>query len=173
MSMRNPISAACVLGLVMFASIRTQPAIAKSSDDDSAGVQQLINSYMDGFNRHDAHAVAALFSDDGDFTNALQITTHGQKEIDEHLGPVFATRLKNARRTYTLRNIRFLTPTIALATTDYQLEGLTDPSVTATPPHKGLLTWVVRKSQRKWMIESLEEAEIPTPCAPTVPPTKN
>lgn len=164
--MQIPISLTLAVGFVTIVSLCPRLGEGKSSsNDESAAVQQVISAYMDAFNQHDPRGVAALFAPDGDFTNALQVTTHGQNDIEEHLKPVFATRLKNARRTYSLRRIQFLQPEVSVATTDYRLEGETKPDGTPGPTRNGLLTWILTKPHDKWLIDTLEEAEVPSLCA--------
>jgi uncharacterized protein (TIGR02246 family) len=134
---------------------------AGAAEGDTAGVKAVIDAYMDAFNKHDPHAVAALFTEDGDFTNGRQVTAHTRKVIDEHLVPVYGSVLKNSHRTYTLRSIRFVTPDVAVAATDYELSGTTNPKGDELPPRKGMLQWVVAKNNGKWLIEVLNESELP------------
>jgi uncharacterized protein (TIGR02246 family) len=134
---------------------------AEAAEGDTAGVKAVIDAYMDAFNKHDPHAVAALFTEDGEFTNGRQVTAQTRKVIDEHLVPVYGGALKNSHRTYTLRSIRFVTPDVAVAATDYELSGTTNPKGDALPPRKGMLQWVVAKSNGKWMIDVLNESELP------------
>jgi uncharacterized protein (TIGR02246 family) len=168
--MKIPVSLALVAVLAAMLSLGSRSAGSQSaSHEETQAIRQVIDAYMVSFNRHDAHAVAALFASDGDFTNALQVTTHGQKDIEEHLGPVFATHLKNAQRTSSVRRIQFLKSDVAVATTDYRLEGLTEPNGGAKAARTGLLTWVITKAKDKWLINTLEEAEVPSPCATSNP----
>lgn len=133
----------------------------KAEDGDTAGVKAVIEAYMDAFNKHDPHAVAALFTEDGDFTNGRQVTAHTRKTIDEHLVPVYGGALKNSHRTYSLRSIRFVTPDVAVAATDYELAGTTGPKGDELPPRKGMLQWVIAKKNGKWLIDVLNESELP------------
>jgi uncharacterized protein (TIGR02246 family) len=136
---------------------------AKAADSDTAGVKAVVDAYMDAFNKHDPHAVANLFTEDGDFTNGRLITAHTRKTIDEHLVPVYSSVLKNSHRTYTLRSIRFVTPDVAVVATDYELSGTTGPNGAEVPTRKGLLQWVVAKQNGKWYIDVLNENEVPPP----------
>ena len=136
---------------------------AKAADGDTVGVKGVIDAYMDAFNKHDPHAVANLFTEDGDFTNGRLITAHTRKTIDEHLVPVYGSVLKNSHRTYSLRSIRFVTPDVAVVATDYELAGTTGPNGAELPPRKGLLQWVVSKQGGKWFINVLNENEVPPP----------
>ena len=134
---------------------------AKAADGDTAGVKAVIDEYMGAFNKHDPHAVAALFTEDGDFTNGRQVTAHTRRTIDEHLVPVYGGVLKNSHRTYSLRSIRFVTPDVAVAATDYELSGTMSPKGDELPPRKGMLQWVITKKNGQWLIDVLNESELP------------
>lgn len=138
-------------------------AQSEHADGDSVQIKSIIQGFTDAFNRHDGHATAVWFTEDADFTNIQQATSHGRKEIEEHFIAVFKTRLMNAHRTYTVTSIRFLTPNVATITMNYDLAGMISPTGDAVPPYKGLYHWVVTKSNGKWLIDVMEEAEVVKP----------
>ena len=57
-----------VIGLVVLAMVVSSPVIAKTADDEQA-VRKVLASFDEAFNRHDADAVAALYTDDAEFIN--------------------------------------------------------------------------------------------------------
>jgi uncharacterized protein (TIGR02246 family) len=152
--------------LSLGAAISLAPDQANAADDESAAIKNVISGFTDSFNRHDAHAVAMWFTEDADFTNVGQLTSHGRKDIEAHFVPLFTGRLKNSHRTYTLRTIRFLTPTVASVAIDYKLADTIDPNGKVVPLRNGFYDWIVTKQNGKWLINVLHESEpAPAPAA--------
>ena len=108
------------------------------------------------------------FTDDADFINVQQADSRGRKAIEEHFVPLFSGRLKNAHRTYTLKNIRFITPDVAAVTMDYVLNDTTGANGETVPPRKGLYDWTVVRQNGKWLISVAHESEL-APAAAMVP----
>jgi uncharacterized protein (TIGR02246 family) len=131
---------------------------------DAAAIKQAVADFTDAFNRHDPRSTAACFSEDADLTNTRGMSNHGRKEIDEHYGSLFAGFLKNAHRTVSVRNIRFLTPEKALVDSDWEMTGSKAPdgSNLDIPIRKGLLDWVMAKENGRWLITIFHESEFPS-----------
>ena len=148
---------------VLLALALSAPRHANAADE--SGVKALIDEFTAAFNGHDSHAVAMCFTDDADFINVQQADSRGRKAIEEHFVPLFSGRLKNAHRTYTLKNIRFITPDVAAVTMDYVLSDTTGTNGESVPPRKGLYDWIVTRQNGKWLISVLHESELaPAPA---------
>ncbi len=153
--------------LVFSAAMLPVRAQSAGSDADAAAIKQLIASNTEAFNHHDAKGVAADYAEDADFTNMRGVSQHGRKAIEGFLTPLFATgALKNASRTLTVRNVRFLTPTIAEVDIDSVLIGTTTPSGAENPPRKGLVNDIVSKQNGRWWITVFHELDYPEAPAP-------
>lgn len=135
---------------------------ALAAGDDSAAIKHVIDGFTADFNLHDSHAVSMWFTEDADFINVQQAITQGRKNIDEHFVPLFSGRLKNARRTISVKSIRFITPDVAAADVDYELTGAMNANGTADPMRKGLYDWVLVKQNGKWLISAFHESELGT-----------
>jgi uncharacterized protein (TIGR02246 family) len=144
--------------LSLGAFISLAPDRVKAAEDESPAIMKLIDGFTDSFNQHDAHAVAMWFTEDADFINIAEMTSHGRKDIEAHFVPLFTGRLKNSHRTYTLKTIRFLAPAVASVTMNYELATI-DASGNVAPPRKGLYDWVVTKQNGRWLINILHESE--------------
>lgn len=131
------------------------------SGADVAAIKEVVAGYSDAFNRHDAAATANLFAEDADFTNLRGVYRHGRKEIEQTFVTLYAGVLKNARRTDTVKNVRFLTPEIAVMDDLWKIEGSTAPDGSANPGRKGLFDWVLTKVNGRWVITAFHEAEFP------------
>src|SRR5467141_4090453 len=142
------------LGVFFLFSVSTGMAWAQMqshmADADSAAIKQSVAAFSDAWNRHDSHAVAMRYVEDGDFSSTQGIPSHGSKELEEHYVSIFGTFLKNAHRTDTVRSIRFLTPSIAQVDIDWQMTGAKTPDGADAPPRKGLLNWVMTKQNGEW-----------------------
>jgi len=160
---------AALLLLSLLVGIAPARAQSAGSDVDAAAIKQLIASNTQAFNQHDAHGVAADYVEDADFTNMRGASQHGRKSIEAFLAPLFAAgALKNANRTLAVRNIRFLTPTIAEVDIDSVLVGTTMPDGKENPPRKGLVNDIVSKQDGRWMITVFHELDYPeAPAAPS------
>jgi uncharacterized protein (TIGR02246 family) len=128
-------------------------------DADSAAIKQCVAAWEDAWNRHDAHATAAAYVEDGEFSSTTGIPSHGSKELEAHYNEIFTTFLKDAHRTDTVRSIRFLTTEIASVDIDWQMTGAKTRDGKDAPNRKGLLTWVVTKQRSgQWMITIYHES---------------
>jgi uncharacterized protein (TIGR02246 family) len=138
-------------------------AKAESNPADEAAIKKLVAGFNECFNRKDAPACAALYTEDGDFTSVRGDSNHGRADVEKHYQTVFTTFLKNAHRTDKVRSVRFITPTIASVDTDWQLTGATSPNAAEAAPatRQGLLTWVVTKHEGKWYISVFHELDFP------------
>jgi uncharacterized protein (TIGR02246 family) len=155
--------------LAVFLLVSLPLAISRAQEQsttsaDSAGIKQAVSGFTDAFNRHDPHSTAASFTEEADLTNTRGMSNHGRKEIEEHYGSLFAGFLKNAHRTVSVRNIRFLTPEKALVDSDWEMTGSKAPdgSNMDVPLRKGLLDWVMAKENGRWLITIYHESEFPS-----------
>ena len=158
--MRSMIAFLVLLGLSGASWAARQSNAAGSRE---SAVKKTIDSFFDAFNKHDAHALAANFTEDADFINVLGMTTPARKGVDEHYTTLFADRFKDAHRTYSLQSIRFLTPDVAAVTMDYELSGTKGTNGSVNPPAKGLYDWTLVKQNGRWLIATLHESNLPKP----------
>jgi uncharacterized protein (TIGR02246 family) len=131
------------------------------SEADSTAVKQVVAAYDDAFNQHDAHAVGALFAEEGDFTNMRGAGKHGRKDIEQNYGNLFNGGLKASHRTDTVKTIRFLTPEIAQIDASWEMTGTKAADGTEIPVRKGGLDWIVAKVKGQWLIVVFHESEFP------------
>ena len=144
--------------LVTFSAAVSWAQMPSSMDTDSAAIKQCVAAWEDSWNRHDAHATAMRYVEDGDFSSTTGIPSHGWKELEEHYNAIFTTFLKDAHRTDVVKSIRFLTPEIASVDIDWQMTGAKTRDGQDVPIRKGLLTWIVTKHNGQWMITIYHES---------------
>lgn len=141
-------------------SVRAQKQ-AQGSEADAKAIKQAFAEFYEAFSRHDARAVATTFAEDADFTNMAGAHNHGRKEIEDHFARVFAGNLKDARRTDTVRNIRFVTPEIAEVDADTVITGTKAADGSEVPPRKGLMVTTMTEQSGRWYISVFHEVEFP------------
>ena len=149
------------LAVVLFFSFTAAPSwgqMPSSMDAESAAIKQCVAAWEDAWNRHDAHATAMRYVQDGDFSSTTGIPSHGWKELENHYNEIFTTFLKDAQRTDTVKSIRFLTPEIASVDIDWQMTGAKTRDGKDAPNRTGLLTWIVTKHNGQWMITIYHES---------------
>jgi len=159
------ILAACllILGILAPHSVSSAQNQPKTSRQDEAAIKQLFADFYENFSRHDAHAVAMTFAEDGDFTNMNGVSRHGRKDIEERFATLFAGTLKDARRTDIVRSIRFFTPDVATVDGDTVLTGTKMADGSEVPVRKGIMIVTAVKKDGRWWIATFHEAEFPEP----------
>jgi uncharacterized protein (TIGR02246 family) len=134
---------------------------SQGAEADSQAIKQVFAEFYESFSRHDAHAAAMTFADDADFTNMGGIHNHGRKEIEDHLARLFAGNLKSARRTDTVKSIRFFTPNLASVDADTVISGTKAADGSEGPTRKGLMVTTMTKQNGRWYISVFHEVEFP------------
>jgi uncharacterized protein (TIGR02246 family) len=162
-STRAVVTVAVALFLILPRSVSRAQEPSKVSEADSAAVKQVITDFYESFSRHDAHAAAMTFAEDGDFTNMLGAHVHGRKAIEERFASLYAGNLRAAHRTDTVRSIRYITPQVAFVDADTVITGTKAPDGSEVPVRKGLMIVVLAKEKDRWVISNFHEAEYPPP----------
>jgi len=136
------------------------------TEPDRKAIRDVMDRFVAAWNRHDAHAFAAVFADDADFTNVLGMGASGRSKIEEFHVPVFATIFKNSHLTYDDIKIRFIRDDIAAVDVHWQMTGATDPQGNLRPERHGLLNFVMSKDAGQWQIVVMHNLELSAPSTP-------
>ena len=163
MSARRMTAVVAVIACLAFATptLRAQ----KGSDADAAAIKQAVAMYTEDFNAHDPHAIAALFTEDADFTNLRGATHKGRADIQALFEMLFNGALKAASRTDAVRAVRFFTPNLAQVDTDATIAGSRAPNGRENPLRKGLMSLIMAKQGGQWKILVFHELDYPEPAA--------
>jgi uncharacterized protein (TIGR02246 family) len=149
-------------------------ASAAKSDDESS-IRQVQVSQADAWNRHDAAVYAALFTEDGDCVNVVGWWWKGRAQIESKLTAAFAFVFHESQLTITETEVRFLSPTIAIAHVGWTMTGAKTPPG-MPEPRQGIETQVLQKKSGHWLIESFQNTnalpERPFPSGPPATPAK-
>ena len=98
--------------MFLFNSTNGQTQFANNPKDEE-GIKNVLNAFIDAWNKHDAKAFAAIFSEDADFTNVRGQSKRGREEIEKHHEPGFKTKWKDSHQKITEHKIRFIKPDVA------------------------------------------------------------
>jgi uncharacterized protein (TIGR02246 family) len=154
-----------------FAVAMPQNSAPDAHEKDRAAIAQTVANFVSAWNIHNAHAFAATFTDDADFTNIAGVHAQGRANIEAFHAPMFASIFKDSRQTSTVRSIRFLTADLAAADVDCELTGAKAPDGSPRPNRKTLINAVMQKqSDGSWLILISHNSELTSFVAP--PPAK-
>jgi uncharacterized protein (TIGR02246 family) len=125
------------------------------------GIGKTIEQFTDAWNKHDAHAFAAIFTQDADFTNVAGMHAKGRADIEAFHSPTFASIFKDSHLSATVRSNRMLTPEIAAVDVDWQMTGVKGPDGAARPDRHGLADLIMTKrSGGKWLVEVMHNTDL-------------
>src|SRR3954465_15416869 len=122
------------------------PIIARcDSEQDKADIRNLQNQQADAWNRHDAKAYAALFTEDGDCVNVVGWWWKGRAEIEQKLTDAYLFVFKESVLTIKDSDIdvKFLAPDIAVAHVRWTMTGARTPKG-IPEPQQGIQTQVLK-----------------------------
>ena len=149
-------------------------ASAAASEDESS-IRQVQVSQADAWNRHDAAAYAALFTEDGDCVNVVGWWWKGREQIESKLKAAFAFVFHESQLTITDTAVRFLSPTIAVAHISWTMTGAKVPPG-MPEPKQGIEIQVLQNKSGHWLIQAFQNTngvpETPFPLGPPTGPAK-
>ncbi len=147
-----------LLPLVLNAKTGSEPA--------ELAIRSVVDRFMDAWNRHDAKAFAAVFSEDADFTNVRGIGASGRAQIEAFHAPVFATIFGKSHQEYTDIKTRLIRPDVAAVDVHWEMTGVMDTQGNPRPNREGLLNFVMTKNAGQWEIvvmHNLDTSSLPPP----------
>ena len=156
-----PVPGAFVLTLALPAlfPIRTVPHTDQQSDEES--IRSLVDHLIAAWNRHDAHAFAALFSSDAEFTNRLGSTLSGRAPIERFHAQCFAIPLQNSRLESTAIRTRFLRSDVASIDVHWQMTDAGSPNEL----RHGLISLIMLRDVEHWEIAVMHNVDLsPVPA---------
>ena len=141
---------------------------AEPSATDRAAFVGLVETFATAWNAHDAHAFAAIFAPDADFTNILGDHARGRDKVEAFHAPLFAGIFKLSHLNSAIRSVRMLTPDLAEVDVDWDMIGAMTPAGVAIPRRTGLGDLVLaRRSRGGWLILVMHNAEFSRAANPS------
>ena len=127
------------------------------------GIYQLISTFVEGWNLHDAKLFSSAFANDADFTNVFGKKAHGRNQIEEFHASNFSTIFKNSVLKQNEVSIRFLHSDLAAVDFEWEMSGATDPDGNPWSDRKGLINLIVKNEDDAWLILIMHNMDLPTP----------
>lgn len=142
----------------------------KPRNRDEKQIREIQTAQQDSWNRHDAKAYAALFTEDGDVVNVVGWWWKGRAEIEGKLSRAFQFVFRDSTMKIEDVEVRFLNPQFAVAHVRWSMKGArTPPNI--PEPRVGIQTQVLQKKAGKWWIVAFQNTNaIPETPFPTAPP---
>ncbi len=163
---------ACHCGLVAMSAALLflavcAPANAKPSDDsaDVNAIRANIDAYVAAYNRGDAKAVAAYWSDTAEWISPSGERFEGKQAIERELQTLFAEN-KGVRIEVIRPSIRLISPDVAVE------EGTVRVLRPEEPANDSTYLAVDVKKNGQWKLDTVRETEVPE-AAPTASPLQD
>ena len=148
------------VGLVMLVMTITNPVMANTANDEQA-VRKVLASFDEAFNRHDADAVATLFTDDAEFINVAGMWWRGKAEIRRGTAFVLANIFQNTTIQTDSVSVRFPTRHTAIAVIAQHTVGSFGlPDGTRIASTNNRLTYFLVNAAGRWLITGGQNTEI-------------
>ncbi|HEV7589642.1 MAG TPA: SgcJ/EcaC family oxidoreductase [Longimicrobium sp.] len=158
----------CLLGIVAAIAVLPPASLAAQSPDEAA-IREVEARQAAAWNRHDAAAYAALFTEDGDVVNVVGWWWRGRAEIEAKLAAAFAYTFRESTLTITDVDVRFLAPDIAVAHVRWTMAGQRMPPG-MPDPGRGIQLQVLTRHGGQWSIASFQNTNsVPERPFPTGP----
>ena len=125
---------------------------------DEAAVRALYQELMDGWNRGSGDAFAAVFTQDGDLVAFDGTHFKGREEIAPFHQQLFDKWLKGSRLVGKVKDVRFLSPGIALmhAVGSTVMRGESEPS----PERDSIQTLVAIRQDGEWRLAAFQNTRV-------------
>ena len=164
MTVHVPVAAAVLVVMMAYHA----SALGSDRARDESEIRQLQARQQDAWNRHDAKAYAALFTDDGDVVNVVGWWWKGRREIERQLTAAYAVVFRESRLTITDVEVRFLARDVAVAHVRWTMAGARTPS-SIPEPRQGIQIQVLHKGGDIWRIAAFQNTNsLPEVAFPTV-----
>jgi len=159
------------LSILILATIAPKAAFGGPHDQDEADIRNVETRQQEAWNRHDAKAYAALFTEDADLVNVVGWRWKGRAEIEKKLTDAYVFVFRESALTVKEVDVKFLVPEIAVAHVCWTMVGARTPKG-LPEPQQGIQIQVLQKQSGKWLITAFQNTnQIPEMPFPKGPPS--
>jgi len=139
------------------------PAGFDTSETDA--INGVVTKFAQAVNVRDARALGALFAEGGEFTNPVGTSLKGRLEIERFHAALFSEANRpsfaHAHLTVLGATIRFVRKDVATVDVRWEQTGAIAPDGKLWGTRKGILSWVVTRTNGLWRIEVWHNVELP------------
>lgn len=142
--------------LVLVPTARAQPVPAPTGQPSGAeaAIHATYKKFAETWNRHDAAAMAALWTEDGDHMEPDGRTVHGRAEVEKLLAIEHGSVFKDSQLHLAVEHVRMATDDVAVVDGTYELFGATDPRGNKLGVRAGYFTSVLRQTADGWKVSA-------------------
>lgn len=127
--------------------------------DESEAIRKLMDGFVEAYNRHDAEAMAEMFTADADACVSLN-RYRGRDQIGLFFTGLEGDIIESPSRD---ASIRFLTPDVALMDVETKLTGLRGVNGAELPPLLIKACFIATKKDDRWIFGALRIQTFSTP----------
>jgi len=120
--------------------------------EDEAAIRNVITQMTENFNRHDAKAMASIFTVDGDLVNVYGTQLKGQSIIETGLARMIKSIVPPATLRTLKVEVRFIRPDVAITHVTNELSDQANPGELPIPQHDELSIRVFVKERGVWRV---------------------
>jgi uncharacterized protein (TIGR02246 family) len=121
---------------------------------DEGDIEAILQQFEIAWNAYDSVSIAALFVEDANFIQIYGGQLDGRTAIEAAHRHIFDTIYKGSHATFTLRNIRFLRPDVAIVFARAHVKFKEGNEIETRP------TLIVVKEQSKWHVVVFQNTKI-------------
>jgi uncharacterized protein (TIGR02246 family) len=142
-----------LVGLAAGAVLAPNPGFARQDklNPEEAALQRNAEAFVDAFHKGDAKAVAAFWTEDGDYTDQRGHRLKGREAIEKLFRELFAEN-KGLKLRINIDSVRFPLPNVAVE------DGTTEVAPAHGPPSRARYTIMHVKKDDRWQIDSVRDA---------------
>jgi uncharacterized protein (TIGR02246 family) len=131
-----------------------------AQSDDEAAIRKLDAAYVEAYNKHDAKALAAMWSPEAVYVDPeTGKESVGREEIEKEFADTFSD-LKDAKLEVDVKAIKFLSPNVAIES------GAARVIRPKEEPDESSYTALFVKHDGKWLLDRVKEEEAAGPAEP-------
>jgi uncharacterized protein (TIGR02246 family) len=134
----------------------------RSDLENDAKIRDLYGRFESAWNKHDAVALAEMWTIDGDHREPDGRIAKGRDEVQMLFAEEHATVFKDSQLDLDVQTVWFITADVALVDGEYRLAGVAGPDGKPLPARKGHLSSVLLQERGQWWVAA-SRLMIPVP----------
>jgi len=134
----------------------------ESDLENEAAIRKLYEEYTAAWNRHDARAMAAMWTLDGDYMEPDGRHAKGRAGVEQLFTREQQTVFKDSTLALTIETVWFISEDVAMVDGKYDLSNVRDLDDNPLPVRSGHLTAVLLREDGSWRVAA-GRAMIPVP----------
>jgi uncharacterized protein (TIGR02246 family) len=131
-------------------------------DADEAALRDLMQRYVNAWNRGDTRAMAELFGEEAEFVSSLGIRGSGRRGIEKLFADMIGKGVfRGTTADVTIEQVRLLSPNVGRLSCTYRIRGSS-----GRPLRSGFMTGVVMREGERWLFQVFQATAVVEAQAP-------